>query len=613
MSSGNVNEEDKIVDRLHEEDSMLKPSKDLIGSRKLFLKNLPDSLTESELRRVLEPFGELDFVFLLNLKVASNLPPTLSSYSSEFESVQHVYDNASSSQTTDSLHVSTHLPCVTKLYAYCEFVKLEAAQRAIHELNNTFKFPSGEVLQMVFVRSYLRSKDSKIQDDQKKVTLETPASVAQAHLDSELTGARKSAYETEFAAADDALMKSESKHDESERMKHSPAGGSDISLSSSGGHVCAEGSGSSSGSSWGGKLFVGQLPKYVTESDLVEIFCEYGTLVDVKVLRARGVSRGCGFVRFSEDCEAMEAVEALCGAAVFGDSKELPLNVRFADSPQEKTLRKQVKHQEKQRRQFHNNQTVSPIPTQTATAHTEMLFPQSPALPHPPIAQEFLSTSPNPNAPNPSPSSSNSMHHQPHNAYFRPQHVQLPHYYGNRAAGAVPYFVAGSGGNASSENAGVAWMGSVPPGPEAAVMMNPAAQQYQNMIMYVPMAAPGGGVIYYPMPPSASAYYGYPQDGMYAQQNAYPLQSYAPSATANPRFQPSSHFRGEMDKENQGRRSTAANTMAAPSTAEGDAKLSSKKEASAVSGTEQPDEVQLLTSKVDNVALLEEGNGFPKE
>jgi len=61
------------------------------------------------------------------------------------------------------------------------------------------------------------------------------------------------------------------------------------------------------------KLFVGQIPRQMTESELLPIFQQYGTVCEVHVLRDRAtsVSRGCGFVVMSQKEEADAAIAAL--------------------------------------------------------------------------------------------------------------------------------------------------------------------------------------------------------------------------------------------------------------------------------------------------------------
>lgn len=67
-------------------------------------------------------------------------------------------------------------------------------------------------------------------------------------------------------------------------------------------------------------IFVGSLPFKIEESELQEIFEEYGTVTSVKIItdRATGRSKGYGFVEMSNDEEAKKAIEELNNAEVEG-------------------------------------------------------------------------------------------------------------------------------------------------------------------------------------------------------------------------------------------------------------------------------------------------------
>jgi RNA recognition motif-containing protein len=63
------------------------------------------------------------------------------------------------------------------------------------------------------------------------------------------------------------------------------------------------------------KLFVGNLPYKATDSDLREMFSQFGEITDavIPMDRERGVSKGFGFVTFSDDAAADAATEAWNG------------------------------------------------------------------------------------------------------------------------------------------------------------------------------------------------------------------------------------------------------------------------------------------------------------
>jgi RNA recognition motif-containing protein len=68
------------------------------------------------------------------------------------------------------------------------------------------------------------------------------------------------------------------------------------------------------------KLYVGNLPFGVTEEELQSLFGAYGTPDSVKIITDRdtGRSKGFGFVEFSNDTEAKNAMAALNGKEVQG-------------------------------------------------------------------------------------------------------------------------------------------------------------------------------------------------------------------------------------------------------------------------------------------------------
>ena len=62
-------------------------------------------------------------------------------------------------------------------------------------------------------------------------------------------------------------------------------------------------------------IFVGNLPFTTTESDLRELFSEYGTVDSAAVItdRETGRSRGFGFVELAADARAADAIRDLDG------------------------------------------------------------------------------------------------------------------------------------------------------------------------------------------------------------------------------------------------------------------------------------------------------------
>lgn len=67
-------------------------------------------------------------------------------------------------------------------------------------------------------------------------------------------------------------------------------------------------------------IFVGSLPFKIEESELQEIFEEYGEVTSVKIItdRATGRSKGFGFVEMTNEEEAKKAIEELNNAEIEG-------------------------------------------------------------------------------------------------------------------------------------------------------------------------------------------------------------------------------------------------------------------------------------------------------
>lgn len=68
------------------------------------------------------------------------------------------------------------------------------------------------------------------------------------------------------------------------------------------------------------RLYVGNLPYSMTDTELQEVFARVGTVVDATVVmdRETGRSRGFGFVEMSDDAAADAALQQLNGAQVGG-------------------------------------------------------------------------------------------------------------------------------------------------------------------------------------------------------------------------------------------------------------------------------------------------------
>jgi RNA recognition motif-containing protein len=70
----------------------------------------------------------------------------------------------------------------------------------------------------------------------------------------------------------------------------------------------------------GKRIYVGNLPFSVSDSDLQEVFQQYGTVESARVIKDRDTSRskGFGFVEMASDQEAASAITQLNGAEYAG-------------------------------------------------------------------------------------------------------------------------------------------------------------------------------------------------------------------------------------------------------------------------------------------------------
>lgn len=73
-------------------------------------------------------------------------------------------------------------------------------------------------------------------------------------------------------------------------------------------------------------IYVGNLNFRLKESQLEEVFSEYGTVDSVRIITDKfsGRSKGFGFVSMENDSEAQKAIDALNGAEL--ESRELVVN-----------------------------------------------------------------------------------------------------------------------------------------------------------------------------------------------------------------------------------------------------------------------------------------------
>ena len=72
----------------------------------------------------------------------------------------------------------------------------------------------------------------------------------------------------------------------------------------------------------GNKLYVGNLPYSVRDSDLEQAFSQFGAVTSAKVMMERdtGRSKGFGFVEMGSDAEAQQAINGMNGQPLGGRS-----------------------------------------------------------------------------------------------------------------------------------------------------------------------------------------------------------------------------------------------------------------------------------------------------
>ncbi|KAM0908196.1 hypothetical protein ACQ4PT_015635 [Festuca glaucescens] len=94
------------------------------------------------------------------------------------------------------------------------------------------------------------------------------------------------------------------------------------------------------------KLFVGMLPKNVTDAEMTDLFSQYGNIKDLQILRGsqQTSKAGCAFLKFETKEQAVAAIEALNGKHKI-EGSSVPLVVKWADTEKERQARKAQKAQ----------------------------------------------------------------------------------------------------------------------------------------------------------------------------------------------------------------------------------------------------------------------------
>ncbi|KAG2330761.1 hypothetical protein Bca4012_019629 [Brassica carinata] len=93
------------------------------------------------------------------------------------------------------------------------------------------------------------------------------------------------------------------------------------------------------------KLFVGMLPKNVSEAELLSLFSKYGSIKDLQILRgAQQTSKGCAFLKYETKEQAVSAMESINGKHKM-EGSTVPLVVKWADTEKERHTRRLQKAQ----------------------------------------------------------------------------------------------------------------------------------------------------------------------------------------------------------------------------------------------------------------------------
>lgn len=83
------------------------------------------------------------------------------------------------------------------------------------------------------------------------------------------------------------------------------------------------------------KIYVGNLPYTVSEDDLREYFSQYGEICDLKIItEPNGRSKGFGFISYTQDKAANDAISATNGAKFHG--RMLKVNLAKAKTDRER-------------------------------------------------------------------------------------------------------------------------------------------------------------------------------------------------------------------------------------------------------------------------------------
>ncbi|XP_057965890.1 RNA-binding protein BRN1 [Malania oleifera] len=108
------------------------------------------------------------------------------------------------------------------------------------------------------------------------------------------------------------------------------------------------------------KLFVGMLPKNVSEAEVSDLFSKHGTIKELQILRGSPqTSKGCAFLKYETKEQALAALEAINGKYKM-EGSSVPLVVKWADTEKERQARRAQKAQSQGSHLPNTNSTQHP-------------------------------------------------------------------------------------------------------------------------------------------------------------------------------------------------------------------------------------------------------------
>ena len=161
------------------------------------------------------------------------------------------------------------------------------------------------------------------------------------------------------------------------------------------------------------KVFVGMLPRNISEEMVTEVFESFGEISGVFVIKSTdGYRKGCAFVKFVHRDHALNAIAELNNKAVFQGS-DRPIIVKIADSKPEKRLR--MNNQQRVESPYSNGHVIG-SPHVHAHGHNQAGFVRIPSAHGSLTGSVYSDTA----------SESPQMNGHSGNLFFMPGHLNMP-------------------------------------------------------------------------------------------------------------------------------------------------------------------------------------------